>query len=261
VRFPFRQNQINEADKNPPKPEQKKMRLNLVFPSLLLCLLSSAASSDEASLRKSLQVIFPGEKIESMKKTPYLGLYEVVIDGELFYTDDKGSYLFFGHLIDPHTKQSLTSERLQQIKESRRIDIASLPLEHAIKSVKGNGKRKLVVFSDPNCPYCKRLEKELTNVADVTVYTLLYPVLNGSGPTATAIWCAPDRLKAWEDFMLKDVTPAGKSCETPIETILQAGKKNGINGTPTLIFADGSVAPGMIPAETIEKRLNAAAAK
>lgn len=237
------------------------MRLNLVFPSLLLCFLFGPASADDASLKKALQSNFPGEKIESVTKTPYLGLYEVVVGGELFYTDDKGSYLFFGHVIDPKTKQSLTSERLQQIKEARRIDTASLPLEHAIKTVKGNGKRKLVVFSDPNCPYCKRLEKELANVTDVTVYTLLYPVLNGSIPTATAIWCAPDRLKAWEDFMLKDMAPAGKNCETPLETLLQAGKKNGINGTPTLIFPDGSVAPGMIPADTIEKRLSAAAAK
>lgn len=237
------------------------MRLNLVFPSLLLCFLFGSASADDAFLKKALQSSFPGEKIESVTKTPYLGLYEVVVGGELFYTDDKGSYLFFGHVIDPKTKQSLTSERLQQIKEARRIDTASLPLEHAIKTVKGNGKRKLVVFSDPNCPYCKRLEKELANVTDVTVYTLLYPVLNGSVPTATAIWCAPDRLKAWEDFMLKDIAPAGKNCETPLETLLQAGKKNGINGTPTLIFPDGSVAPGMIPADTIEKRLSAAAAK
>jgi thiol:disulfide interchange protein DsbC len=237
------------------------MRLNLVFPSLLLCFLFDTASADDASLKKALQSNFPGEKIEGVTKTPYLGLYEVVVGGELFYTDDKASYLFFGHVIDPKTKQSLTSERLQQIKEARRIDTGSLPLEHAIKTVKGNGKRKLVVFSDPNCPYCKRLEKELTNVTDVTVYTLLYPVLNGSVPTATAIWCAPDRLKAWEDFMLKDIAPAGKNCETPLETLLQAGKKNGINGTPTLIFPDGSVAPGMIPADTIEKRLSAAAAK
>jgi thiol:disulfide interchange protein DsbC len=237
------------------------MRLNLVLPSLLLCFLFDAASADDASLKKALQSNFPGEKIESVTKTPYLGLHEVVVGGELFYTDDKASYLFFGHVIDPKTKQSLTSERLQQIKEARRIDPGSLPLEHAIKTVKGNGKRKLVVFSDPNCPYCKRLEKELANVTDVTVYTLLYPVLNGSVPTATAIWCAPDKLKAWEDFMFKDIAPAGKNCETPLETLLQAGKKNGINGTPTLIFPDGSVAPGMIPADTIEKRLSAAAAK
>jgi thiol:disulfide interchange protein DsbC len=217
------------------------------------------ALADEASLKKTLQKIFPGEKIESLKKTPYLGLYEAVVGGELFYTDEKGTYLFFGHVIDPQTRQSLTSERLQQIKEARRISPASLPLDSAIKAVKGNGKRMLVVFSDPNCPYCKRLEKELTNISDVTIYTLLYPVLNGSLPTATAIWCSPDRLKAWDDFMLRAVAPTGKTCDTPIETLLEAGKKNGINGTPTLIFADGSVVPGMISADAIEKKLSAAA--
>lgn len=236
------------------------MRSKLVFPSLLLCLVSGAAFADEASLKKTLQATFPGEKIESLKKTPYLGLYEVVVGGELFYTDDKGTYLFFGHVVDPKTRQSLTSERLQQIKDARRISPASLPLESAITAVKGNGKRKLVVFSDPNCPYCKRLEKELANISDVTIYTLLYPVLNGSIPTATAIWCAPDRLKAWDDFMLRGIAPAGKNCETPIETLLEAGRKNGISGTPTLIFADGSVVPGMIPADTIEKKLSSATA-
>lgn len=184
-----------------------------------------------------------------------------MVGGELFYTDEKATYLFFGHVIDPQTKQSLTSERLQQIKDARRISMDTLPLDQAIKAVKGNGKRKLVVFSDPNCPYCKRLEKELVNVTDVTIYTLLYPVLNGSLPTATSIWCSPNRLKAWDDFMLKGVAPAGKNCDTPIETILQAGRKNGINGTPTLIFPDGSVIPGMIAADTIETKLNAASTK
>lgn len=236
------------------------MRLKLVIPSFLLCFVFGVAFADEASLKKALQETFSGEKIESLKKTPYLGLYEVVVGGELFYTDDKGTYLFFGHVVDPKTKQSLTSERLQQIKDSRRISPASLPLESAITAVKGSGKRKLVVFSDPNCPYCKRLEKELANISDVTIYTLLYPVLNGSMPTATAIWCAPDRLKAWDDFMLRGIAPAGKNCETPIETLLQAGRKNGINGTPTLIFADGSVVPGMISADTIEKKLSSATA-
>jgi len=204
---------------------------------------------------------FPGEKIESVKKTPYLGLYEVVVGGELFYTDEKASYFFFGHVVDPQTKQSLTSERLQEIKDARRISIDSLPLELAIKAVKGNGKRKLAVFSDPNCRYCKRLEKELAKVTDVTIYTLLYPVLNGSVDTATAIWCSADRLKAWNDFMLKDAVPTGKTCETPIETLLQTGQKHGVNGTPTLIFADGSVVPGMITADIVEKKLGAATIK
>lgn len=240
------------------------MRLKPVLPFLLLFMLAgtiSPVSANKASLRKALEASFPDEKIESVQKTPYLGLFEVVIGGELFYTDEKASYLFFGHVVDPKTKQSLTSERLQQIKDAKRISQDSLPLEHAIKSVKGSGKRKLVVFSDPNCPFCKRLEKELAGVTDVTIYTLLYPVLKGSLPTATAIWCAPDRLKAWEGFMLNGITPSGKDCETPIETLVEVGQKNGISGTPTLIFADGSVAPGLLPAETIEKRLKAPAAR
>lgn len=236
------------------------MRFNLVFPFLLLCF-AGAASANEASLKKALMINFPGEKIESVKKTPYLGLYEVVVGGELFYTDEKASYFFFGHVVDPQTKQSLTSERLQEIKDARRISIDSLPLELAIKAVKGNGKRKLAVFSDPNCRYCKRLEKELAKVTDVTIYTLLYPVLNGSVDTATAIWCSADRLKAWNDFMLKDAVPTGKTCETPIETLLQTGQKHGVNGTPTLIFADGSVVPGMITADIVEKKLGAATIK
>ncbi|MEP6606837.1 MAG: DsbC family protein, partial [Nitrosospira sp.] len=156
------------------------MRFNLVLPPLLLCFLAGSVSADESYLKKTLITNFPGEKIESVKKTPYLGLYEIVVGGELFYTDEKATYFFFGHVVDPQTKQSLTSERLQQIKDTRRISIDSLPLELAIKAVKGNGKRKLAVFSDPNCGYCKRLEKELAKVTDITIYTLLYPVLNGS---------------------------------------------------------------------------------
>ncbi|MEO7320798.1 MAG: DsbC family protein [Nitrosospira sp.] len=237
------------------------MRFNLVLPSLLLCFLAGSVFADESSLKKTLITSFPGEKIESVKKTPYLGLYEVVVGGELFYTDEKATYFFFGHVVDPQTKQSLTSERLQQIKDTRRISIDSLPLELAIKAVKGNGKRKLAVFSDPNCGYCKRLEKELAKVTDVTIYTLLYPVLNGSVEVATAIWCSADRLKAWNDFMLKDTPSTGKGCETPIETLLQTGQKQGVNGTPTLIFADGSVVPGMITADVIEKKLGTSAIK
>jgi thiol:disulfide interchange protein DsbC len=178
------------------------------------------------------------------------------VGGELFYTDENASFLFLGHVVDPKTKQSLTSERLQEIKDARRISIDSLPLDLSIKAVKGTGKRKLAVFSDPNCPYCKRLEKELAKITDVTVYTLLYPVLNGSLPTATSIWCSSDRLKAWDDFMLKGIAPPGKNCETPISKLVQTGQKYRINGTPTLIFADGSVVPGMITADAIEKKLN-----
>lgn len=237
------------------------MRLNSVFLLLLLSTMFSTAHADETSLRKALLADFPGEKIESIKKTPYLGLYEVVVGDDLFYTDENATFLFLGHVIDPKTKQSLTSERLQEIKDARRISMDALPLDLSIKAVRGNGKRKLVVFSDPKCPYCKRLEKELAKVTDVTIYTLLYPVLNGSLPTATSIWCSGDRLKAWDDFMLRGIAPPEKNCETPISTLVQTGQKYRINGTPTLIFADGSVVPGMITTEAIEKKLNTAASK
>lgn len=226
------------------------------LPVMLLSLLAAPASADEAALKKALAVHFPNEKIESVKKTPYLGLYEVVIGSELLYTDAKATHLFFGHVVDPRTRTSLTSERLQQIKDARRISLDSLPLEHAIKAVKGNGARRLAVFSDPNCPYCKGLEKELAKITDVTIYTLLYPILNGSLPTATAIWCSPDPLGAWNDFMLRDVAPPGKSCPTPLDGLIETGRRHDINGTPTLIFADGSIVSGMMPADAIEKKLN-----
>ena len=235
------------------------MRLNLILPSLLLCLLSGASFADEASLKKILKKQFPDGEIESVKKTPYLGLYEAVTDGDLFYTDEKASYFFFGHVVDPKTMQSLTSERLQQIKASRTIKLDALPLELAIKTVRGNGKRKLAVFSDPKCPYCVQLEKELVKVTDVTIYTLLYPVLRGSEEVAKSIWCSADRLKAWDDLMLRGIAPTGQNCESSgatITTLLQVGRKYRVSGTPTMVFADGSIAPGMIPVEVIEKRLN-----
>lgn len=230
------------------------------FLGLLGCFLAGIVLAEETDLKKAIQAHFPESEIESLTQTPFLGLYEVVIGGEIFYTDEKADYFFMGHIVDTKTRVSLTSERMQQIRDARRIAIDSLPLEHAIKAVKGNGKRTLIVYSDPNCPYCKRLEKELVNATDVTIYTLLYPILNGSAATAKAIWCAEDRLKAWDDFMLRAIVPAAKDCETPMKTLLQSGQQHRVTGTPTLIFADGSVVSGLIPLEEIEKRLNQAAA-
>ena len=229
----------------------------------LLCSLGVSANvmADEAALRKTLQSHLQGKKIDGLKQTPYMGLYEVVVEDEILYTDEKGTYLFFGHIVDPKTRQSFTSQRQQEIRDARRISFDSLPLDQAIKAVKGNGKRKVAVFTDPNCPYCKRLEKELTKVTDVTVYTLLYPILNGSEPTARAIWCSPDKLKAWNEFMLQDISPPGKECEAPLARLLQEGRKHNISGTPALIFSDGSIVPGLITADKIEEKLNASLKK
>lgn len=232
------------------------MHIKLFLLSLLMYLLSSVAHADQASLKKSLDSYFPNEKIEILNETPFLGLYEVVVGGQLFYVDERANYFFSGYIFDLNTEKNITEERLREIKDSQRVDINSLPLGLAIKEVKGNGKRKLAIFSDPNCGYCKRLEKELVNVSDVTIYTLLYPILNGSKEVAKTIWCSDDRFKAWNNFMLNSIKPTGTDCKTPIDALIQIGKKHGFNSTPTMIFADGTVVPGMISAEAIEKKLN-----
>lgn len=237
------------------------MRLNLFALILLFACFSGISMANEEVLKKSIQLHFPGDEIKSIRKMPYMGLYEIHVGGELFYTDEKADYFFFGHVIDGKTRQSLTNIRLQEIMAAQRIPLDSLPLEFAIKTKRGSGERKLAVFTDPHCPYCKRLEEQLANVTDVTIYTLLYPVLNGSDKRVTEIWCSDNQLQAWDDFMLRGIEPSSKDCETPIATLLESGKKNNVNGTPTLIFADGSFVSGLIPTDQIEERLNNALKK
>ena len=234
------------------------MRLKLFIAILVLVFFSEVIWADEEALRKAIQPHFAGHNIDSLKKTPYLGLYEVVVGDEVFYTDEKADYFFFGHVIDTKTRVSMTNERIQEIKAARRVSLDSLPLQHAIKIVKGDGKRKLAIYTDPNCPYCKQLEKELVNVTNITIYTLLYPVLNGSMELSKKIWCSKNQIKAWDDFMLKGVAPSGKDCETPLEALVKSGRENKVSGTPTLIFADGSIVGGMIPAAVIEEKLESA---
>jgi len=231
------------------------MRLKLFISILVIGFFSEVIWADEAALRKAIQPHFADSKIESLKKTPYLGLYEVVVGDEVFYTDDKADYFFFGHVIDTKTRTSMTNERIQEIKAARRVPLDSLPLQSAIKIVKGDGKRRVAIFTDPNCPYCKQLEKELLNVTNVTIYTLLYPVLKGSMELSKKIWCSDNQIKAWDDFMLKGVAPSSKDCETPLDALVKSGHENKVSGTPTLIFADGSVVGGMIPATAIEEKL------
>ena len=234
------------------------MRWKLFISILVFGFFSEAVWADEAALRKAIQPHFADSKIESVKKTPYLGLYEVVVGDEVFYTDAKADYFFFGHVIDTRTRTSMTNERIQEIKAARRVPLDSLPLQSAIKVVKGDGKRRVAIFTDPNCPYCKQLEKELLNVTNVTIYTLLYPVLKGSMELSKKIWCSDNKIKAWDDFMLKGVAPTSKDCETPLDVLVKSGQENKVSGTPTLIFADGSVVGGMIPAAAIEEKLESA---
>ena len=184
----------------------------------------------------------------------------MVLNDQLIYTDEKMTYLFSGNIIDMHTMQNLTEEREKQLYA---INFDSLPLDLAIKNVKGNGKRRLAVFTDPNCPYCKRQEKEMVGLTDATIYTFVLPILPGSEEKAKAIWCSSDRLKAWEDHMLKSVDPKpGKTCDTSALTrISMAAKKLNIIVTPTLVFEDGIINPGWLRLELLDEHLTSSSPK
>ncbi len=177
------------------------------------------AMADEASLKKAVEAAYPKIKVDSVSKTPYAGLYEVFMAGQIIYTDEKMTFLIAeGRLVDPKSKKDLTAERMDELTK---IDFSKLPLEQAIKVVKGNGSRKLVVFSDVDCPYCKRLEQnELSNISDVTIYTFLYPIAQlhpDAAAKSKAIWCASNRVKAWEDWIMRNQLPKNAPhCDVPL---------------------------------------------
>jgi thiol:disulfide interchange protein DsbC len=196
-------------------------------------------------------------KVDSIRKTSYLGLYELYIDGRIYYTDEQMSVLINGSLIDTQNMQNVTEARLEQLSA---IKFSDLPLEQAIKQVRGNGKRQLVTFEDPNCGYCKRLARELQKLDNITLYTFLYPLLReDSAQKSRQIWCANDKAKAWNDWMVNDKNPVGKgNCDTSaIDRNIAFARRHNINATPTLFFADGVRVPGAVPVSQIEKKMNA----
>jgi thiol:disulfide interchange protein DsbC len=229
-----------------------------------LLALSQFAVADEVSLKKAIEAAYPKFKVESVIKTPYAGLYEVFMGGQIVYTDEKLTFLIAeGRLVDPKTKKDVTGERMEELTK---VDFNSLPLDQAIKVVKGNGSRKLVVFSDVDCPFCKKLEQnELTNINDVTVYTFLYPIEQlhpDAANKSKSIWCATNRVKAWQDWIFNNKLPAAATnCEVPLERVGELAHKMGVTSTPTLIFADGKRMLGAQPHKEIEKYLLAATKK
>ncbi len=225
--------------------------------SLTAGLMSGLAQASEAEVRKNMQARYPGIPVESVMRTPMPGIYEVFANGIIIYTDEKVEYIIAeGRLVDAKTRVDLTAERLRKLQA---IPFSSLPLNQSFTMVRGNGKRKVAYFADPNCGYCKRFEQELLSVNDITVHVFLYPILSqDSSDKSRAVWCSKDRAKAWNDWMQKGVAPtAAGNCDSPIDKIVQFGREKGINGTPTLIFADGSRVPGMIPAAELSKLLDA----
>ncbi|MDD2545001.1 MAG: DsbC family protein [Burkholderiaceae bacterium] len=221
--------------------------------------LSLSATAQEAAIRKTLAERIPQmEKIDEVRPTAMQGLYEVRIGTDLFYTDAKGNFVIQGELIDTKARRNLTEDRINKLTA---VDFAALPLKDAFTIVRGNGKRKVAVFEDPNCGYCKRFERDLQNVDNVTVYLFLYPILSpDSAEKSRNIWCAKDKVAAWQDYMVRDKAPAVASCDTSaVQRNLAFGKKHKITGTPTLIFANGTRVPGAIGASDVEKRLAEAA--
>jgi thiol:disulfide interchange protein DsbC len=218
-----------------------------------------AAVAQETVIRKNLAERLPSlPPIEEVNKSPMGGLYEIRVSGnEIFYSDADGNFLIQGNLIDTRQRRNLTEERVDKLNA---VAFDELPLKDAFTIVRGNGKRKLAVFEDPNCGYCKRFERDMQKVSDVTVYMFLYPILSAdSADKSRNIWCARDRNKAWQDLMVRDLPVPSASCDSSaLARNIEFGRKHRITGTPTLIFADGTRVPGAISAQQVERHLSEA---
>lgn len=232
---------------------------------LVLALLPLTAQADEAAIRNTLVERNPNIKIERVGASPVAGVFEIVTkDKQIFYTDAKADYVFAGPLIETATRTNLTEQRMEALSA---INYASLPFDKAIPIVRGNGARKLAVFTDPDCPYCQQLEKELALLTDITVYVFLYPIASlhpEAERHAKAIWCAPDRAKSWTAHMLEGKPQNGDTqCKNPVDALIALGNGLGITGTPTMVFPNGKRVSGTQSAGQIDALLkaNAVAAK
>ena len=224
--------------------------------AMALGLCSLAALADDAAIRKNLAERLPNlPAIDEISNTPMAGLFEVRVNGtDIFYTDAEGNFLIQGSVFDTKARSNLTEVRTTKLSA---IDFAALPLKDAFTIVRGNGKRKIAVFEDPNCGYCKRFERDMQKVDNATFYMFLYPILGADSVTkSNNLWCAKDKAKAWQDHMVRDTAIATATCDTAaVARNVEFGKKNKITGTPTMFFADGTRVPGAIDAAQVEKLL------
>jgi thiol:disulfide interchange protein DsbC len=234
--------------------------MKLIKKAALAVLLASGlfaglAQAQEASIRKTLPERLPQlGKIDEVSKTPMPGLFEVSVGTDLYYTDAEGNFLLHGQLIDTKAQRNLTEERQEKLLA---IDFSALPIKDAFTIVRGNGKRKLAVFQDPNCGYCKRFERDLQKVDNITIHMFLYPIHGAdTADKSRNIWCARDKGKAWLDWMVRDQAAPSASCDaSAVGRNVEFGRKLKITGTPTLVFADGTRVPGAIGAPQVEKLL------
>ena len=238
------------------------MRLKAMTVFLAATVLSTASMAGEKEIRESLTKRLPGVEVGAISKTPYGGLFEVMVDGQVAYATPDGRYLMLGNVIDVSTRKNLTAARNAKLSE---VKWESLPLHKAIKEVRGNGSRKLAVFSDADCPFCRKLEAEVEKLNNVTIYTFLNPIESlhpAAIPLSKQIWCEKDRLKAWKAYMLKGEKPTAKGdCDNTVDEVIALGNRLRVTGTPTLIFVNGQRIPGYVPADKLDAMLTAAAKK
>jgi thiol:disulfide interchange protein DsbC len=234
-----------------------KFNPSAVAAALTLCLAAVPALADEAAIRKNLAERMPQlPKIDEVQKTSIAGLWEVRIGTDILYTDEAGNYLVQGEIYDTKGRINVTQARVDKLTA---IDFGKLPLKDSIAIKQGNGARKMAVFVDPNCGYCKRFERDVAGLKNVTVYTFLYPILGPDSVTkARDIWCAKDPSKAWRDWMLGEKLPpsAGDKCDSAaLGRNTELGRKHRVQGTPATVFEDGTRVPGAVPIDRIEKQL------
>jgi len=217
---------------------------------------TAVTTPETAAIRKALEQKFPGAQISHVEKSGYFGLYEVMLDDNLVYTDPTAAYIFVGSMYDTATKQNLTDARSRKLN---RVAVDKLPYELAFKRVKGDGSRKLVIFSDADCPFCHRLETEIKGLDNVTIYTFLFPIDQlhpNAAQKSKQIWCSSDKAKAWDAFFASGKLPDNKGdCGDPVARTQALGRSLKINATPTLVFADGTMIPGALPLPQIEKEM------
>jgi len=235
-----------------------------IIATIILCaatLTAQAAHASEAAIRQLFQSKLVDVTVESVSKAPMPGLYEVVANGRIFYTDEKVNFIIRGTLFDAR------GQGMRSVTGAREAEIAAQALskstDNAIKRVRGNGKRVIYTFEDPNCGYCRQQQKEFLKLNDVTIYTFLWPILSpDSIEKSRAVWCAKDRAKAWDDLMSRGVAPVNEAkCDTPIEKNMELARRFGAQGTPAIYLADGRMVGGYVPAEKIEEAFKAGPAR
>lgn len=237
-----------------------------LFAGLLAVLtaLPLSAGAQEQLIRKAVAERFPNAKIESITKTPYPGLLELVVDGTVFYTDEKFTFVIDGSLIETKTWSNVTQARRDEIEARLQGPIAfrELPLAQAVKTVRGNGRRVIATFEDPNCGFCRQFHGQLAKLNDVTIYTFLYPIISppDSVEKSRAVWCSKDRARAWDEVMTTGkIAPAAANCKAPIDEVMKLGTKYNVKSTPTIFLSDGTRLRGALPVEQLEQAIANAA--